>query len=340
VYAEDPAAGFLPATGTLRNWRAPSGPGVRVDSGVAAGSTVGTHYDPLLAKVIAHGPDRATALARLRAALGELDALGVTTSAGFTRALLADPDVRAGRLDTGLLERLLAGDGPATGAAGAGRVPGALASPPADLVPAGALAAFLLDHDAAAARTTVPFGWGAGPWRRRFEQGEARVAGQPGGCRVAIDGGTERAAAVRWVDGARPSAPSGGASGPSGVPPTGSGAVEAELEGVARRYAVAWEAGVLWVGRDGFQAELRTVAAARAAAAAGLDSLEAPMPGTVLLVNVANGDRVEEGEVLVVLESMKMELSIAAPHAGVVADLELAVGDRVGQRQQLASVHA
>jgi acetyl-CoA/propionyl-CoA carboxylase, biotin carboxylase, biotin carboxyl carrier protein len=306
VYAEDPASGFLPSTGVLRRWREPKGPGVRVDGGVAAGSAVETHYDPLLAKVIAHGPDRATALARLRAALGELDALGVTTSAGFTRALLADADVRAGRLDTGLLERLLDDD--------------ALAGVPDDLLPAGALLAFLLDHDAAARTTTVPLGWGApGPWRRRFEQGEVTVDGQPGACRVGLDG-DERAAAVRWVE--------------------ADAAIEAELDGVARRYAVARDGDALWVGRDGFQLELRTVTAARASAAAGLDTLEAPMPGTVLLVNVANGDPVEEGDVLIVLESMKMELSIAAPHAGVVADLDLSAGDRVKQRQQLASVHA
>jgi acetyl-CoA/propionyl-CoA carboxylase biotin carboxyl carrier protein len=309
VYAEDPASGFLPATGILRGWSEPSGPGVRVDSGVAAGSVVETHYDPLLAKVIAHGPDRATALARLRAALGELDALGVSTSAGFTSALLDDPDVRAGELDTGLLERLLADDGASA----------SLAAPPADLLPAGALAAFLLDHDAAARTTTVPFGWAAaGPWRRRFEQGEATVEGHHDACRVVV-GEHEHAAAVRWVEDA---------------------AIEAEFHGVAHRYAVAWDGDALWVGRDGFQLELRTVTAARASASAGLDTLEAPMPGTVLIVNVANGDRVQEGDVLIVLESMKMELSIAAPHAGVVADLDLATGDRVKQRQQLASVHA
>jgi acetyl-CoA/propionyl-CoA carboxylase biotin carboxyl carrier protein len=328
VYAEDPASGFLPATGVLRGWSERSGPGVRVDSGVAVGSVVGTHYDPLLAKVIAHGPDRATALARLRAALAELDALGVTTSAGFTRALLDDPDVRAGRLDTGLLERLLAGD--------------ALASAPDDLLPAGALAAFLLDHDAAARTTTVPFGWGAaGPWWRRFEQGEATVAGRPAACRVVFDGTHEHAAAVRWAPDAAFTSPGDrNAASSAADAPAGRAAIEAELDGVARRYAVAWDGDALWIGRDGFQLELRTAAAARASASAGLDTLEAPMPGTVLIVNVANGDSVEEGDVLIVLESMKMELSIAAPHAGVVADLGLTVGDRVKQRQQLASVHA
>jgi acetyl-CoA/propionyl-CoA carboxylase biotin carboxyl carrier protein len=140
---------------------------------------------------------------------------------------------------------------------------------------------------------------------------------------------------VRW-------APDAGLASPGGANPssTAAGAVEVELNGVARRYAVAHEGDTLWIGRDGFQAELRRATSARAGAAAGLDALEAPMPGTVLLIHAANGERVDEGDVLMVLESMKMELPIVAPHDGVVADLELAIGDRVGQRQRLASVHA
>jgi acetyl-CoA/propionyl-CoA carboxylase biotin carboxyl carrier protein len=326
VYAEDPAAGFLPATGVVRGWREPALEGVRVDSGVAVGSTVDTHYDPLLAKVVAHAPDRARALALLSRALGELDVLGVMTSAGFTRALLDRDEVRAGDLDTGLLERVLV----EPGEDGARPV-----DPPGDLLAAGALASFLIDHDCATTASTVPFGWGAAPWRRRFEQGEATIAGAPAACRVACDGSEPRAAAVRWAADA-------GLASPGGANPssTAAGAVEVELEGVARRYAVAHEGDTLWIGRDGFQAELRRAASARAGAAAGLDALEAPMPGTVLLIHAANGERVDEGDVLIVLESMKMELPIVAPHDGVVADLELAIGDRVGQRQRLASVHA
>ena len=103
VYAEDPARGFLPTGGRLVVWDEPRG--VRVDSGVATGSVVTSHYDPMLAKVIAHGATRDEALARLHAGLGELVALGVTTNVAFLRALLEHPDVRAGRLDTGLIER-------------------------------------------------------------------------------------------------------------------------------------------------------------------------------------------------------------------------------------------
>ncbi len=287
LYAEDPAAGFLPATGTVRIYREPSGPGVRVDSGIRAGSGVGTSYDPLLAKIIAHGPDRATALQRLDRALATFDLVGVTTNAAFTRALLARDDVRAGALDTGLLERVL-------GELAAGA--------PDDLVPAAALAA---------AGTARP----AGPWRRRFVgHGEARVLD---GCVTLGERSWDQVSLRRDPD----------------------GAARIVLAGVERRYLVAVGEDAIWIARDGHHLELRTARAAHAALPlAGL--LEAPMPGTVLLVNVADGDAVAAGDVLLVLESMKMELSIAAPYAGTVTGLELQPGDGVTRGQPLVTVIA
>ncbi len=103
VYAEDPARDFLPTGGVVRRMVEPRGPGVRVDSGVDDGSIVGSDYDPMLAKVIAHGGDREQALQRLDAALAATAIVGVTTNIGFLRRLLANDDVRAGRLDTGLV---------------------------------------------------------------------------------------------------------------------------------------------------------------------------------------------------------------------------------------------
>ena len=104
IYAEDPAAGFLPSSGAVVAYREPAG--VRVDSGIEEGTVVGTDYDPMLAKVVAAGSDREEALARLRRALGELVVAGPTTNAAYLRALLARPEVRAGEIDTGLIERL------------------------------------------------------------------------------------------------------------------------------------------------------------------------------------------------------------------------------------------
>ncbi|MFB7111406.1 biotin carboxylase N-terminal domain-containing protein [Streptomyces sp. NPDC056190] len=114
--AEDPARGFLPSGGTVLGLREPEGwgspllgelgGGVRTDSGLSEGTEVGSLYDPMLSKVIAHGPDRATALRKLRAALAGTVTLGVQTNAGFLRRLLAHPAVVAGELDTGLVERV------------------------------------------------------------------------------------------------------------------------------------------------------------------------------------------------------------------------------------------
>ncbi|MEU1464751.1 acetyl/propionyl/methylcrotonyl-CoA carboxylase subunit alpha [Streptomyces sp. NPDC005727] len=107
ICAEDPARGFLPSGGTVRLLNEPQGDGVRTDSGLSEGTEVGSLYDPMLSKVIAYGPDRETALRRLRSALAETVTLGVQTNAGFLRRLLAHPAVVAGELDTGLVERVV-----------------------------------------------------------------------------------------------------------------------------------------------------------------------------------------------------------------------------------------
>jgi acetyl-CoA/propionyl-CoA carboxylase, biotin carboxylase, biotin carboxyl carrier protein len=106
IYAEDPAAGFLPSSGEVVAYR--EAPGARVDSGIEEGTVVGTDYDPMLAKVVARGDDREEALERLRRALGETVVAGPTTNVAYLRALLARPEVRAGEMDTGLIERLAA----------------------------------------------------------------------------------------------------------------------------------------------------------------------------------------------------------------------------------------
>jgi acetyl-CoA/propionyl-CoA carboxylase biotin carboxyl carrier protein len=107
VYAEDPAQGFLPQAGPLLLYREPRGPGIRVDSGVAEGGEVSVHYDPLIAKLIVTAETRAAALARADRALGEFAVLGIVTNIPVLRQLVRHPEVRAGRLDTSLLDRML-----------------------------------------------------------------------------------------------------------------------------------------------------------------------------------------------------------------------------------------
>ncbi|MDW5592759.1 biotin carboxylase N-terminal domain-containing protein [Conexibacter stalactiti] len=312
LYAEDPAAGFLPSTGVVRRWRPPTGEGIRVDGALVDGLAVETHYDPMVAKVIAHGPDRATALGRLERALGELELLGVTTNAAFTRSLLGRSDVRAGELDTGLLERLLAaGDGAAV-------------APPAELLPAAALTLALLDAEALAQRTSVPLGWRSdgspGTWRRRVTVGDDVVE-------LVVRGATVSVRRWSWQGRARR---------------LGEGSVEVELDGVASRCSFAVDPldGRLWIGRDGHQLELTPARAGGGDLSATGDSLAAPMPGTVLFVHVSDGDQVSAGDVLVVLESMKMELSVSAPHDGTVGGLSVKPGDKVRLREILLEVHA
>ncbi|MGR2753804.1 acetyl/propionyl/methylcrotonyl-CoA carboxylase subunit alpha [Agromyces arachidis] len=112
VYAESPERGFLPSTGEVLAWRPPAGDGVRVDAGIREGQRVTADYDPMIAKVIAFGDDRAEALDRLDAALADTVLLGVESNIAFLRTLLAHPDVRAGHLDTGLIDRLQDADAP------------------------------------------------------------------------------------------------------------------------------------------------------------------------------------------------------------------------------------
>jgi acetyl-CoA carboxylase biotin carboxylase subunit len=105
ITSEDPQSGFLPSTGRIERLDVPAGPGVRWDGGIGEGSEVSLYYDPLLAKLIVHGPDRASAIARMERALDELRIIGVETSAPFHAKVMREPDFRAGAFDIGYIER-------------------------------------------------------------------------------------------------------------------------------------------------------------------------------------------------------------------------------------------
>ncbi|PCG86498.1 acetyl/propionyl-CoA carboxylase subunit alpha [Streptomyces sp. WZ.A104] len=299
VCAEDPSRGFLPSGGTVLALREPQGGGVRTDSGLSEGVPVGSLYDPMLSKVIAYGPDRATAIRRLRAALADTVILGVPTNAGFLRRLLAHPDVIAGDLDTGLVEREAEG-----------------------LVPDGVphevyAAAAAVRRDALEPRPD------AGGWTDPFSV--------PSGWRT---GGVR--APLRFplrVSGADPvtyEAPSGAVVAPDRVTVERDGAV------VHFHRSGDWlgRDGDTWHVQDHDPVEASLSGAGRS----GADTLAAPMPGTVTVVKVAVGDQVEAGQSLLVVEAMKMEHVISAPHAGTVTELDVTAGATVAMDQVLAVV--
>jgi acetyl-CoA/propionyl-CoA carboxylase biotin carboxyl carrier protein len=312
VYAEDPARDFLPAGGTISVYTEPAGAGVRVDSGVAAGTTVPTSYDPLLAKVIAHGHDRTQALQRLDRALGGLTLLGVHTNTGFLRRLLADGDVRAGALDTGLVARHL----------------DQLTTCP---VPDHVLVAAALGHLTARERVDarnafdLPGGWRLGEpaWAvLRLNSGDrtatVRVRGSSAAADVVIDDGAT-----------------------AGVHATISGDVMfVELSGRQRTYRVVEDGDMIWVGHQGAAWALRHQERLQASrhVDAGGGPVVSPLPGTVIAVETANGAAVSAGQVLLVIEAMKMEHQVVAPADGVVASLAVRAGDMVQMGQVLLVV--
>jgi acetyl-CoA/propionyl-CoA carboxylase biotin carboxyl carrier protein len=315
VYAEDPRTGFLPTGGRVLALREPSGPGVRVDSGIAAGVLVGADYDPLLAKVVAHGADRAEALARLDAALARTAVLGLDTNVAFLRALLADADVRAGRLDTGLVGRRLA---ELTGADPTG------ADLPPDVLGA-ATGAWLLAREPRGPVVDpfdVPGGWRLGEpaWttRRLAVAGhaplEVRCRGRAAAAELVIDAGPP----VRTCTAADPD-----------------GTVVHTHDGVTRRYVVAVDGhGVTWVSRGGRTWAVHDRAAEGAAAeavAGAAGPVRSPMPGRVSVVAVVEGQRVAAGQQLVVVEAMKMEHVLTAPVDGVVRALHTRPGAAVAR---------
>ena len=325
IYAEDPAAGFLPTGGRILRLRWPEG--ARVDAGVAEGGVVGSAYDPMLAKVVVWAPTRDEALRGLHAALGETVLLGLDTNIGFLRALVADPDVRAGRLDTGLVGRRI--DALTT------------ADLPPDVLPAAAVHALaeLEPQGPVVDPFDVPGGWRVGApaattWRMAVsgrDPVEVRVHGRA----------TDAVVEVRPLAG--PAAiPQQGhipATGPTAV--RARGTLTVTLDGVTRTYAVALDGDTLWLGRDGHAWAVREqgpvdAVAAETAGAGG--PVRSPMPGTVTVVEVAEGQAVTTGDRLVVVEAMKMEHVLTAPVDGVVRDLRAKAGATVAKDAVLLTV--
>jgi acetyl/propionyl-CoA carboxylase alpha subunit len=316
LYAEDVAAGFLPATGTVHAFDVPALTGVRVDAGVAAGSEVGVHYDAMLAKVIAHAPTRNEACRRLARALAETRLHGVVSNRELLVGILREPEFRAGRIDTGYLAR---------------HDPGELArsSRTEAAVPVHVVAAALAGQAGRRAGTpvlgTLPSGWRNvvnGPQHAVFscagkditvrylfvgDDVEADVDGVP------VDGLVLRSASARRV--------------------------VLDVTGVRREITVHRVGDVCHVDSSlGSTTLTEQPRFPDPDSLAAPGSLLAPMPGTVVRVAVRPGDAVRAGAPVVVLEAMKMEHSVSAPHDGTVTRIGVSVGQSVDVGTVLALV--
>ncbi|OBJ82984.1 acetyl/propionyl/methylcrotonyl-CoA carboxylase subunit alpha [Mycobacterium asiaticum] len=310
VYAEDPARGFLPTGGQVLQVIEPSGAGVRVDSSLLADTVVGSDYDPMLSKVIAHGADRGQALARLDRALSQTTVLGVQTNIEFLRFLLADPRVQAGDLDTALLDERLADFAP-------------LAVPDDVFAAAGLYVQWAIDRRARGNLWATPNGWRVGgaaapvrtAMRTPLRSETVSVWGLPGSATVEVGDGETAIATVQLEH----------------------GQLVVTLDSVRREYRCAEADRHLWIGDERGTWHIREAEEHKIDRAAGDRPAEvlSPMPGNVIAVQVGSGDEVSEGDVVVVVEAMKMEHALAAPVSGQ-AEVLVAVGDQVKFEQVLA----
>jgi acetyl-CoA/propionyl-CoA carboxylase biotin carboxyl carrier protein len=317
VYAEDPARGFLPTGGTVERWRAPSGDGVRVDSGIDAGSVVSSDYDPMLAKVVAWGDDRGVALRRLDAALASTTVLGVTTNIGFLRRLLADPGVIAGTIDTGLVERNL---GVLTAA-----------EPPAAALVVAALLPLIGTPGAGDDLWSTRTGWRLGRpavIERRLEVGERSIA----------VGVTYAGSHGRWSI----TVPARQAALDVVVSRIDEGRVTLSLDGTPAIVEYAHHAGAatLVSGGESWSITESAVRRRSGSGAAGADdgAVRSPMPGTVIAVHVGDGAAVAAGQPLAVVEAMKMEHTVNAPFDGTVTNVRAIAGAAVALDEVLLTI--
>ena len=299
VYAEDPLRGYLPTGGQILQWTEPQG--VRVDSGVGAGDVVLSHYDPMLAKVIAHASTRIEVIEDLHAALREMVVFGVVTNIDDLADLLEDPRVRTGDIDTGLLADHVPRQIPPT--------PPALAAAAPTLLPA--------------ARDTLWAGGDAwrlgGPAAQRWHVADRDLQIRVDDVTSAVAGDGAPGITVR-VDDEAVSASIIEAAAYTGEH------LWIHADG---RHHVATPQRI----RD------RRMRAIVGGHAAGRWSARSPMPGAIIEVCVHEGDAVAAGDPLVIVEAMKMEHTVRAPGPGVVVSITAAAGDRVPTDAPLMDMH-
>ncbi|MCB0876248.1 MAG: acetyl/propionyl-CoA carboxylase subunit alpha [Solirubrobacterales bacterium] len=326
LYAEDAAAGFLPQTGTVERIHVPGAEpfavpaghgrvGLRLDSGVEDGSVVGPAYDPMLAKVIAWAPDRDTASARLSKSLLEAELDGLVTNRDFLVRLLRSEPYAAGATDTGLLDREQGlGD--------------ALVDPVAEPGYAAAAALAGMAERRAGARV---LGFAPPGFRNNFSEPQHVSFAVGGGEPVAVDYSLRRGGPEISVAGEALDSPRVHAATP--------GMVDLEAGGLRRRYRIRRSGGVHHVNGPLGQVSLRELPRYPGSGESLAEgALVAPMPGKVIKLAVAAGAEVEAGDVVVVLEAMKMEHELTAPSAGTVSAVAVGEGDQVDAGTPLAVI--
>ena len=304
LYAESPRRNFLPSTGTLHRLAWPAG--VRVDAGVAAGDDISVHYDPMMAKIIAHGADRAAAIATLREALRQTEIVGVEHNVAYLRHILANETFLRGAHTTRLTEAEADALLPAAG--------------PLPLV--AAALAMVLDAE------------GRGPW----EAADGFRLNLPHAQCIAMRRGREwlQVEVTRTGPEFQVDTPDGAFAVRAAA--YAGGRLTATVGGMRLAFAVHRVGDDLFIHQDGAteRLRLRTHEAhdSRQVAGAGGD-VRAPMPGTVVAMLVTPGERVQAGQTLAVLEAMKMEHNVAAPGDGKIAAIHVAAGDRVEDGAEL-----
>ena len=307
LYAEDPRNNFLPQTGTLLAWDYPEGNDIRVDNGIAAGQHVTSFYDPMLAKVIAHGQTRQEACRKLASALQDSTVLGINSNRQFLQNILRHKVFLAGEATTAFIEQHFSDD------------PSLQASlPPLQTIALAAVLIYTRSHGAGQ-------GWRnptASSYQFKLAVGAEKIdvslLAQADGYEVRSGENTCKLD-VLLAEGHR---------------------CDYLTKGIRRSAAFAFSANQLFLddGSGHFCIEDHTHLPAAVAAAAGGGDVRASMDGAIVSVLVNEGDRVEAGQTLVILEAMKMEHPLKAGMPGVVSHIATQVGEQVKSQQLLASV--
>jgi len=305
IYAEDPDQGFVPSTGLITSLTLPDRPDVRIDTGVEAGDEVSIHYDPMIAKLIVHGESREQARQALLRALSESFIAGPTTNLGFLQQLASSQPFASGTLDTGQLDRAIdsvippieasAEDFAVAAAAWCHRsTPQAVSSPwdRADGWRIGAPAAVTVDLEIAGERETC------------------QVSDAGNAYRVRVKGEVFELEFTDLGDG-------------QAMVNTGEGSERVQIHGHHEQGLDLIRRGIR------LQAHRHQPFEALTADQAGEGRLLAPMPGRVLAIETTAGDAVQEGQTLLIMEAMKMELTIKAPFDGRVDGIAVGVGDLI-----------